>query len=335
MTYKRASTDWVAGSLGLSVHWTSHSKPLSGEAMDYHDAVNNFNLDGFINQLKISGAKHLIFTTTHAEEYIAGPHPVMDYLLPGRSCKRDLLGELAQRLDDEKIRLIFYYNHSCNGNDDLPWKNAVGYVGAPLDLFAGRIMSIVEYMSRRYGNLISGWWFDSSYSLDPRGPVQGVSVPMGDWQFPWKALTAATKSGNPESIVTYNAGIDFDYLYTTHQDYYAGETTSLKFQPDGRYHGGLQLHQWTCIDNRSWVHNKPDTPFESLLYNNEELLAFTRKITGAGGAVTYNVEIDQTGLMNSRSVEQLKMISENMHRPYNDSIVSNKERICKNEQLSM
>ena len=309
MVYERASTDWFAGSLGLSVHWTSHSKPLSGVAKNYQDAVDSFNLDGFINQLKSARAKHLIFTTTHAEEYIAGPHPVLDCLLPGRTCRRDLLGELAQRLNLEKIRLIFYYNHSCNGNDDPAWKNAVGYADRPFDLFAGRIMGMVEYMSKRYGKLLSGWWFDSSYSLDPRGPAKSVTAPIGDWQFPWESLTAAAKSGNPESIVSYNSGIDLHYPYTTHQDYYAGETTSLKFQPKGRYHEGLQLHQWTCIDNRHWVHNKTDMPFENLLYNDEELLAFTRRIIGVGGAVTYNVEIDQTVLMNSRFIEQLKKIS--------------------------
>jgi hypothetical protein len=306
--YKASSTDWFTGSLGVSVHWTSLSKPIAGPALNYHDAVDKFDLPGFIGQLKTTGARHLIFTLTHAEQYIAGPHPIIDYLLPGHTCSRDLLGELAESLARENIRLIFYYNHSCNGNDHVAWKNAVGYDGGQLDIFAARIMEIVEYMSRRYSGLISGWWFDSSYTVDPRGPHNFVTVPMGSWRFPWEGLTAAAKSGNPQSIVTYNSGVDCNYLYTTHQDYYAGETTSLQFHPEGRYCGGLQLHQWTCIDNELWVHDKLNTPFSKLLYADEVLSEFTQRITGVGGAVTYNVEIDQRGQMNPAAIEQLKKI---------------------------
>ena len=308
MRYERASTAWFAGSFGVSVHWTSHCKPLSGEARSYQDAVAHFDLDGFVRQLRQTGVRHLIFTTTHAEQYIAGPHPVLDYLLPGRSCERDLLGELAQRLHDERIRLILYYNHSCNNDDDLPWKKASGYLGAPLDLFAGRVMGIVEHMSRRYGKLLSGWWFDSCYSLDPRFPDNTVTTAMDGWQFPWEALTAAAKSGNPASVVACNAG-ENDRLYTTHQDYCAGETTSLGFLPPGPFVNGLRTHRWTCVDPPRWVHNKPDTPFAPPLYTDAELLDFTRRITGACGAVTYNVEIDQPGLMNPQAVEQLERIN--------------------------
>jgi hypothetical protein len=310
MSYRASSTEWLAGSLGLSVHWTSHSQPGQGEALGYQEAVARFDLKGFIDQLKIAGVRHLIFTVNHARHYIAGPHPELDSLLPGHTCSRDLLGELGDALQREGIRLIFYYNHGCNPCGDPAWMAALGYTGAPLDLFAERLASLVESLSNRYGNLVSGWWFDSCYSLDPKGPHNSVTTPMGDWQFPWETLTVAAKSGNPESLVAFNSGIDVNYLYTSHQDYYAGETTSLTFQPTGRLHGGLQLHQWTCIDNLDWVHSKPNTPFAEPLYSDAELLDFTRRITGVGGAATYNVEIDQGGLMNPLAIQQLKRLSE-------------------------
>ncbi len=308
MVYQTASTDWFAGSIGISVHWTSHSKPLSGKAQTFQNAVEEFDLDGFMRQIKKSGAKHLIFTTTHAEHKLPAPHPVIDYLQAGRTCGRDLLGEIAQRLKQEGVRLILYYNHACNGDDDAAWKKACGYLDAPLDLFAARILQIVECLSRRYGDLVSGWWFDSSYSVDPRGPHNSITTEIGDWQFPWDGLSAAAKSGNPQSIVCFNSGVDVDFLYSTHQDYYAGETTSLRMRPQGRYIHGLQLHQWFCLDNRNWVHTQENTPFVGPAYTDEQVQNFTRQITCAGGAVTYNMEIAQTGLINPSAIEQMERL---------------------------
>jgi len=309
--YVKASTEWFAGSLGLSVHWTKLSQPLNGEAKSFQAAVADFNLDRFVEQVKETGAKHIIFTTTHGKQYLPAPNPVIDFLLPGRTCHRDLLGEIAESMQKNGIRVIFYYNHSCNGEDDPEWIVASGYRGAPLTLFAARIIEIVEYMSRRYGKLLSGWWFDSSYTVDPRGPHNSVTTEMGDWQFPWEAMTTAAKSGNAESILTYNAGININYLYTEHQEYWAGETTSLDYQPDGLGNNGLQLHQWVCIDNNRWVHHEPNTPFPSLLFPTADLNAFVERITKAHGAVTLNVDITQDGQINPAAVKQMKAISQN------------------------
>ncbi len=106
------------------------------------------------------------------------------------------------------IRFIAYYNHSCNGNDDVEWKRACGYaagVAGNLDRFAENICAIVGAISRRYGNGIDGWWFDSCYSVDPRGPVNTISCDIGDWRFPWDALADAAVSGNHEAVLAFNS----------------------------------------------------------------------------------------------------------------------------------
>ena len=304
--YKRNACEFLAGSSGISVHWTSKSQPLTGQTKPYPEAVESFDLNFFMEQVKETGARHLIFTTTHGEQYFAGPNPVMDYLLPGHTCKRDLLGELAEALRKEDIRLIFYYNHSCNPNASPDWRAASGYDEDNLDLFASRILSVVECMSRRYGKLVDGWWFDSCYSLDARGPHKTVSTEMGDWRFPWEALTGAARSGNKDAAVTYNAGVDIPFFYTDDQDYYAGETNSLNFIPDGPFFKGLRLHQWTCLDNARWVHREPETAFPPLLYKDDEVFAFSERITRAGGAVTFNLDIDQNAVINPVAIEQIK-----------------------------
>ena len=50
---------------------------------------------------------------------------------------------------------------------------------------------------------------------------------MTGFQFPWERFTVAAKVGHPARLVTYNAGVNQAFLYTTHQDYWAGELLNL------------------------------------------------------------------------------------------------------------
>lgn len=307
MTYRRSNSDWFSGSVGATVHWTSSSKPLQGPPLDYQAKVEDFDVDGFIAQLRQCRVKHLIFTLTHAKQFLAAPIVELEEILPGRTARRDLIGELAESLNKNNIRLICYYNHSCNRGDDPEWEKAAGYMPEHnLDDFAGRILNIVGAVSRRYGKLISGWWFDSSYAVSADGPHCTVSFDLKGWQFPWQRLNEAAKAGNADSLVTFNAGVDVHYSYSDFQDYYAGETASLdepipgRFEPDGRF-----FHHWTCLDNRKWVHCLADTPFAAPLYTDEALQAFINKHTSVGAAVSFNLEIEQGGTINQLAVDQL------------------------------
>jgi alpha-L-fucosidase len=107
---------------------------------------------------------------------LPAPHPVIDKTLPGRTSKRDLIGELADALRAKGMPLLVYYNHSCNGNDDPEWRKAVGYDGTDKSVLATNLIEIVAWMSKRYKDKIKTWWFDSPYSLDLRGPHNSVTT---------------------------------------------------------------------------------------------------------------------------------------------------------------
>ena len=142
-----------------------------------------------------AGADYLLFTATHALQMLPAPHPVIDKILPGRTCRRDLIAELADALAAKGMPLLVYYNHSCNGNDDPEWRKAVGYDGADKDVLAKNLMDIVGLGERTYKEKIKAWWFDSPYSLDPRGPHNSVTTDMTGFQFPWERFTVAAKLG--------------------------------------------------------------------------------------------------------------------------------------------
>lgn len=305
--YKRASTDWLAKCrFGIGVHWTAQTVPRHGSPLDFQKAVDAFDLDAFIKAVEYTGADYVLFTSAHALQMLPAPHPVLDRILPGRTCKRDLLGELADRLAATGKHFLVYYNHSCNHQQDSAWERAVGYHAPNKERFAGNIMDIVGHMGERYGEKIKAWWFDSPYSLDPRGPHNSVTTDMTGFQFPWEQFTVAAKVGHPARLVTYNAGVNRTFLYTTHQDYWAGEMVNLDTPAKGRYlDNGLQWFGWTCIEDRRWVHTKLDTPIPAPLYTDEQVIRFVRACNEHMAPMTFNVGIYQDGTLAPDSVEQL------------------------------
>jgi len=310
--YRKSNTDWLAGgALGLAVHWTVQTAPREGEVLPFAEAVTRFRLPEFLGAVRESGADYVLFTLTHALQMLPCPHPIVDEILPGRTAERDLLGEMAHALNRLGKKLIVYYNHSCNGGDDPPWEKAVGYHDATKDRLADNLRAIIRWLGQRYGERIAGWWFDSSYALDPRGPYNAVTTDMEGFQFPWESLTDAAKAGFAERLVTYNAGVGHTFLYTDHQDYWAGEMVNLNHPPAARYlENGLQWHGWTCLDSQEWVYRDNSKPPHPPLYSDDELLAFLRVCRQHQAPMSFNVIAFQDGTPAEASVRQLGRVSQ-------------------------
>jgi len=316
-TYRKATTDWLAScAVGMGMTWTAQTVPRQGEALPFADAVAGFQLKRFLNAVEMSGADYIIFTATHALQMLPCPHPVVDDVLPGRTAERDLLGEIAQGLADLGKKLIVYYNHSCNQGDDPPWEQAVGYHDQTQDRLADNLCAIVRWLGERYGQFIQAWWFDSSYSLDPRGPCNSVTTEIRDLRFPWERMTVAAKAGYAHRLVTYNAGVGQTFLYTDHQDYWAGEMTDLHTPPGARFlDNGLQWHGWTCLDDPRWVYTENGTRPHSPLYSDGEILAFLSNCRRHQAPMCFNVICFQDGLPAEPSIRQMSRITREMqHR---------------------
>ncbi len=311
MNYERANTDWLTScAVGISVHWTAQTAPREGAACPFAEAVNRFRLNEFLGAVKHSGVGYVIFTATHALQMLPCPHPIVDSILPGRTTERDLLGELAQGLEAMGKSLIVYYNHSCNHGNDPAWEQAIGYHDQPKDRLAKNLCAIVNWMGERYGRLVRAWWFDSSYSLDSRGPINSVTTDMEGFRFPWEDMTVAAKAGYCERLVAYNAGIGETFLYTEHQDYWAGELSDLNTPPTGRFlHNGLQWHGWTCLDDKRWVYTNNRMAPHPPLYADDVLLNFLSDCRRHRVPMCFNAVVFQDGSMASASVKQLHRVN--------------------------
>jgi len=308
--YTRPSTDWLAKCrYGIGVHWTAQTVPRNGKPLPFQKAVEAFDVKRFVDRLVYAGADYLLFTSTHALHMLPAPHPVIDKILPGRTCKRDLIAELADALAAHRLPLLVYYNHSCNQAEDRPWEKAVGYHDRDKNRLAQNLLEIVGWMGERYKDKIKAWWFDSPYSLDLRGPHNSVTTDMTGFQFPWERFTVAAKLGYPARLVTYNAGVAQTFLYVTHQDYWAGELVNLKSPATSRFlPNGLQWFGWTCIDYRGWVHTRLNSEIPKPLYSDEEIVRYVRTCNSHQAPMTFNVGIYQDGTMAEASVEQLRRL---------------------------
>lgn len=303
----------MRGSLGVSVHWTTHSVRQDGSRLPFSEAVKRFDVERFADALAGTGAKHCIFTLTHAEQYLALPHPVLETLLPGRTTERDLVGELIRALAARNIRFIAYYNHSCNGNGDPAWREACGYaagIRGDLDAFARNICAIVSFLAERYGDALSGWWFDSSYSVDPRGPHNTVSCEMSGWQFPWAALARAATRGNPECAISFNAGVGSRFLYADCQNYHAGEAVKLTERFSPGVHPGMRDTRWICLDSPDWLFSEKHASagFSAPRFTDGEVEDYLHRHLRRGRMVTFNLQIDQEGRINPAALGQLRRL---------------------------
>ena len=152
---------WFADAgFGMFTHWTTATLPLEGEMTSYQSAVENFRLDEYVDAIALSGAKFLFFTITHSKMFVPFPCETLDAIVPGHTCRRDLMGELAEKLGERGIKLMFYFNG--DGSVDPEWQKATKFNEAP-SYHAERVYEVVEAISRQYGDRVSGWWIDCCY----------------------------------------------------------------------------------------------------------------------------------------------------------------------------
>jgi len=307
--YHRADASWFAACrFGISTHWTAQSQPVRADDwLPFDETVDRFSPAHYVDQVAGAGAQYVIFTATHALQMLAAPCAAIDSVTPGRTAKHDRIGELIDACHARGLRFILYYNHSCNSGDDPPWEHAVGYHAADKSRLVTNLMGIIRELGARYGARLDAWWFDSCYSLDPRGYYNSVTTDMRGFQFPWEQWTEVAKTGHPDRLVTLSSGMLTHFLYSTHQDYEAGETNELVAVPSSRFTpDGLQSHRWICLDNPDWVHSKVKTPLASPRYRSDLVADYVRTAHRSSVPVTFNVDIDRTGELSPQSLALLR-----------------------------
>jgi len=294
---KNPATDWMAeAKVGAFMHF------LPGEST--FPLVKKFDVPALASQLADCGVRYFVFTLGQNSGYINAPNAAYEAVTgyaPGERCSaRDLPMELAAALKPHGIRLLLYL--PCQTpNRDLRAIRAFGLPVAQenrdrkIDLaFARKWAGVIQEWSDRYGEAVSGWWFDGGYEwIGFNSEIAAV-------------YAAAVKHGNPNAVVTFNPGVSLK-RWTAAEDYTAGELNEpFGHACGGRWLDGSQWHVLTFL-GKKW--GGRDTR-----YPDEAWTKWVAEVTAKGGAVTLDVgpgyggEAEPVGALAEGQVRQLKAI---------------------------
>lgn len=307
-------TAWYAArGYGLAAHWTTQSLPRGAQApWPYADAVAHFDVDRMAQQIVESGAAWFLFTVDHAQQYLPFPNATLDRILPGRTCERDLMAELADRLAPHDVRLLFYYT-SVATDEDPQWQHASGWLYDPAS-WAALQYDLVAEIGARYAARLGGWWIDNCY--DPRCCPwrwhhlhESVNGFAGLYDF--GRYRQALLTGHPDRIVTFNFSGTGDWrseLARGAVDYGSGESNHLDRVPAGPFagEGGSRWHGFVWMDD-FWVHSRPGEVARPR-YSDEQVVAYARYVNQFGGMFSYGVAPYQDELIAEATLQQLRVL---------------------------
>jgi hypothetical protein len=307
----RADARWMPRArYGVMFHWTKRTMPRSGPPRSYADAAAAFDVERFAAQVASTGAGFVVLTTAHSDQHLPAPIQALDRVLPGRTTRRDLIGDLIDALERRDIRLVLYYH--LGPIEDPEWARATGLWETDSRRLFANWQAIVGEVGERYGEKLAGWWFDDgTYNYYYRSPD-------------WAALDRAAKRGYPGRIVCFNSWKNTSA--TEFQDFHCGEELvpdgiNAFLNRDGSFGGtltaggdgritagafaGLQAAATFVMEN-DWVHLRADTEAAPPKRSPAQLAELIRQLRAYGATPIINMLIYQDGAIAPQSLTSLQ-----------------------------
>jgi hypothetical protein len=155
--------------------------------------------------------------------------------------------------------------------------------------------SVIREWSLRWGRTVSGWWIDGCYYADRM--YRHEDEPN------FRSFASALKAGNPDAIVAFNSGVVREVRPTSaYDDYTAGEMNDLwtasGYHPMARWVDGAQFQLLSFLGS-GWRTGAPRYP-------DDLVRAYTHYIHSLGGAMTWDVPVDEAGRIPEPFVRQLQ-----------------------------
>ena len=195
---------------GILVHFLNRlqnsNEPWNqGKVTSWEQCVNDFNTETFSQQASEIGAKYVIFTVQQGDRIFFMPNITFEkmtgYKRGTATVNRNLIEDLYNSLNKRKIKLMLYVTGDGVSRDydaaeklenpllDVP-KNSHQFIVN--DTWVYTWAKVLEDISVRYGNKISGWWVDGAYPF------------IGYTDTRLKVLSDALKKGNPQALIAFN-----------------------------------------------------------------------------------------------------------------------------------
>ncbi|MDR1456352.1 MAG: alpha-L-fucosidase [Tannerella sp.] len=299
------NTDWFRDAgLGLMIHFLKIVYTDGGSAA-WNEIVDRFDAELFAVQCRDAGVRYVLWALGQNDGYYNSPNGAYDRIVgvqPGDLCsRRDLPADLISALKPHGIRLMLY----LPGNPPISnkavtekFRYTYGKDSPTSQYTQTRWESVIREWSLRYGKDLCGWWFDGMY----RGGIIETRADMS-LEHNISTHTLAAKAGNPQSIVTYNYGVNAIQSNSPYDDYSAGEENHLTQLPEGRWIApGIQWFHFTYMGK--WWGSA------GTRYSTDELTAWAERVFEKEGVACFDVHAYADGHIDIPQLEQLKAISE-------------------------
>jgi hypothetical protein len=285
--------------------WQARVHHLDMSVGEWNRLVDGFDAEALAKQLQAAGARYYQITIGQNSGYYLAPNPVYDRLTgitPSKCSRRDLVADLFEALDKRGIKLMVYLPSGAPGQDKaagvaLEWQNGP----YPNKEFQRKWEQVIRAWSERWGKKVAGWWFDGCYF--PNSMYRSAEPPN------FASFAAAARAGNPDAAIAFNPGVVYRMLsITPHEDFIAGEIDKPEMATIRRAAGGkvdgTQLHMLSYL-GQTWGTGDPR-------FTAAEVIAHTKKVVDAGGAVTWDVPVQLNGTIPQPFLDQLTALGKAM-----------------------
>jgi hypothetical protein len=180
-------------------------------------------------------------------------------------------------------------------------------VGDRLVEFQRNWEAVIRDWSLRWGKGVAGWWVDGCYFAD--------QMYRFDDEPNFASFARALRAGNSDAIVAFNPGVLVPVVaHTRFEDYSAGEidhdhlpqaVATCRGRWLEREGVPVQFHILTFLGKTWCGGERPEWP-------DDKIIGYTRHVVEKGGAITFDVPIERSGLIRRPFVDQLRAIGRSL-----------------------
>ncbi|TSA33823.1 MAG: hypothetical protein D4R64_13475 [Porphyromonadaceae bacterium] len=298
----RSNTKWmVHAGFGLMFQWGEWGYPQHGAKKPWPKMIDDFNVDAFANMVAEVEAGYVVWSATWSTYFFPAPIKAIDNILPGRTCSRDLIGELADALNKRGIKLILYYHLGHGENVNLEWWKNNWVSQDDQTIFIKNFCSITTEVGERYGKKLAGWMIDDGMIYYPS---------------PFEQLGKALKAGNSHRLIAYNSWIL--PRFTEFQDFFFGEGNEKGIDGAGPKGGngivadgpqkGLQGFANFILDGPNWGIAQPETTINPPQYTKDQIASLVKNAMERKLVMSFNLLMYEDGSVSPASLEMMKYV---------------------------
>jgi hypothetical protein len=282
--------------------WQARDHKLEMSVELWNKLINGFDVEAMARRLHSVGAGHYQISIGQNSGYYLSPNAAYDRIVrnnPSKCSHRDLVADLYGPLSQHDIKLMVYLPSGAPAQDKsavaaLEWTNGPH----PNKNFQRKWQQIIEEWSRRWGQKVSGWWFDGCYFSNTM--YRSTDAPN------FASFAAAARAGYSASCIAFNPGVLYRFLAVTpEEDFTAGEIdkpelVAIRRAEKGQV-DGTQLHMLSFLGEK-WGSGAPR-------FTSEQVVAFTGNILNAGGSLTWDVPVELDGTIRDVFLDQLMAVN--------------------------